>query len=321
MELHFLGTSAGVPTKNRNVSAIGLSESKGKRWYLIDCGEGTQHQLLRSRLSLNSLEAIFITHVHGDHCYGLPGVLASAGMNGRKTPLTIVAPRGIQEWLEATQKHTVLNLPYELRYLCSETDILPDFGQFTVSATALSHVIPSFSYGFTENDTVASLDTDKLAEKGIPRGPLWGELQAGADVCFNGKPILSRDFLKHTHKPRKIIICGDNDTPSLLKEECINCDVLVHEATFTETMAEKAREFGHSFARQVAQFSQDNRIPNLLLTHFSPRFSPLVSGSPSIHDLKREAESVYSGQLFLAEDFQRYRLDKMGVLSLSDRTT
>ena len=97
MNLKFLGTSAGVPTKNRNVSGVALRESKGKGWYLIDCGEGTQHQVLHTKLSFHSLKAIFITHVHGDHCYGLPGILASAGMGGRKAPLTIVAPAG--KWL------------------------------------------------------------------------------------------------------------------------------------------------------------------------------------------------------------------------------
>ena len=108
MNIVFLGTSAGVPTKTRNVTGIAVREERGNGWYLVDCGEGTQHQILHTSLSINALRAIFITHIHGDHCYGLPGILASAAMNGRKAPLKIMAPSGVREWVEATQQHTQL---------------------------------------------------------------------------------------------------------------------------------------------------------------------------------------------------------------------
>ena len=115
--IQFLGTSSGTPTKQRNVSGLALQESKGRGWYLIDCGEATQHQLLHTKLSLNTLKGIFITHVHGDHCYGLPGLLGSAGMTGRTEPLTIVAPAGIREWIEATQRFTEFHLSFELNFV------------------------------------------------------------------------------------------------------------------------------------------------------------------------------------------------------------
>ncbi len=174
MNLLFLGTSAGVPTKSRNVSGVALRESKGKGWYLIDCGEGTQHQVLHTKLSFHSLKAILITHVHGDHCYGLPGILASAGMGGRKTPLTIVAPAGIQTWLEATCEVTQLSLPFALEFICSDELPSVEFENMAVETFALSHRVPCYAYAFTERNVDAALDVDKWISKAFPEGRCGG---------------------------------------------------------------------------------------------------------------------------------------------------
>jgi len=112
MEITLLGTSSGTPTKTRNVSGTAIRKANSKSWYLVDCGEGTQHQILRTNLSLNHLQTIFITHIHGDHCYGLPGLLASAALSGRTVPLTIVGPRAINDFFTAIQKTTQLRLSY-----------------------------------------------------------------------------------------------------------------------------------------------------------------------------------------------------------------
>jgi len=311
MNLLFLGTSAGVPTKQRNVSGVALRESKGKGWYLIDCGEGTQHQVLHTKLSLHSLKAILITHVHGDHCYGLPGILASAGMGGRKTPLTIVAPAGIKAWLEATCEATQLCLPFALEFI--DSDELPsvEFESIAVTTCRLSHRAPSYAYGFTETKVDAALDVDKLAQMGIPRGPLWGQLKQG----FEGELLKSHDFLIFKHKPRKVVIAGDNDQPDLLFDACAGAQVLVHEATYTEEMAQKAGDVGHSYAKLVAAFAESVQLPNLVLTHFSPRYQLHPLASPSIEDIRKEAQSAYSGSLYLAQDFAEYTLDKAGHFS------
>ncbi len=315
MNLLFLGTSAGVPTKTRNVSGVALRESKGKGWYLIDCGEGTQHQVLHTKLSFHSLKAILITHVHGDHCYGLPGILASAGMGGRKAPLTIVAPAGIKAWLEATCEATQLCLPFDLEFI--DSDELPsvEFESVAVTTHRLSHRAPSYAYGFTETKVDAALDVDKLAQKGIPRGPLWGQLKQGLDVEFEGERLKSHDYLVFKHKPRKVVIAGDNDQPDLLKDACEGAQVLVHEATYTEEMAQKVGDVGHSYAKLVAAFAESVQLPNLVLTHFSPRYQLHPLASPSIEDIRNEAQSVYSGSLYLARDFGEYTLDKAGHFS------
>ena len=312
MNLLFLGTSAGVPTKTRNVSGVALRESKGKGWYLIDCGEGTQHQVLHTKLSFHSLKAILITHVHGDHCYGLPGILASAAMGGRKAPLTIVAPAGIKAWLEVTCDVTQLCLPFALEFICSDDLPSIEFENMAVATFSLSHRVPCYAYAFTERKVDADLDVDKLAQKGIPRGPLWGQLKQGFDIEFAGEQLQSRDYLIFKHKPRKVVIAGDNDQPELLVEACAGAQVLVHEATYTEAMAQKAGEVGHSYAKQVAAFAERIKLPNLVLTHFSPRYQLSPHASPSIEDIRKEAQSAYSGSLYLARDFGEYSLNKAG---------
>ncbi|CAH1041975.1 ribonuclease Z [Halomonas sp. TD01] len=315
MNLLFLGTSAGVPTKTRNVTGIALRESKGKGWYLVDCGEGTQHQVLHTKLSFHSLKAILITHVHGDHCYGLPGILASAAMGGRKAPLTIVAPASIKTWLEATCEVTQLCLPFALEFIASDDLPSVEFENIAVETFSLSHRVASYAYAFTERKVDAVLDVAKLAQKGIPRGPLWGQLKQGFDIEFAGERLKSHDYLIFKNTPRKVVIAGDNDQPDLLNEACAEAQVLVHEATYTEEMAQKAGDVGHSYAKLVAAFAESIKLPSLVLTHFSPRYQFSSHASPSIEDIRKEAEGAYSGSLFLARDFGEYTLEKTGHFS------
>lgn len=315
MDLIFLGTSSGVPTKNRNVTAIALRESQGGRWYLIDCGEATQHQILHTTLSVNALEAIFITHVHGDHCYGLPGLIASAAMHGRREPLKIIAPSGVQEWFAATQQHTQLHLPFELEFICSDPLPQLSFPHLRVEICKLSHRVPSYAYTFIETKREARLDTEKLIQAGVPRGPLWGLLQKGEDIEHAEQKHHSADYLSYPHSPRKIVIAGDNDDPELLSQSCQDCQVLVHEATYTsDSVARTGTSYGHSDAERVARFAAAAGIPNLVLTHFSPRYQDDPNRSPCITDIRDEAEKYYRGGLYLARDFACFQLDKTGRL-------
>lgn len=315
MKLLFLGTSAGVPTPKRNVTALALKESQGKGWYLIDCGEATQHQILRTSLSINSLKGIFITHIHGDHCYGLPGVLASAAMNGRKEPLRIIAPVGIKEWLKATMAHTGLYLSFELEFLDSESLPMATFDEISVTTWPLSHRVPSYAYRFIERDTNPGLDIEKLMKDGIERGPIWGQISKGIDVEYDGQVIQSQNYLIDKNPPRSIVVAGDNDTPSLLAECCKNCQVLVHEATYTKEIAAKIDPIvGHSYAQLVAEFAEQVRIPNLVLTHFSPRYQlQRRNGTLSVADIYDEAAEYFKGHLFLARDYAEFQLHNNGL--------
>lgn len=316
MDILFLGTSSGVPTKERNVTSIALIEENSRAWYMIDCGEATQHQLLNTSLSLNDLEIIFITHVHGDHCYGLPGLLASAGMNGnRKKPLIVVAPDGIQQWLESTIELTQMYLPYELNFFSTEKLHNFSYRDLLINSCALSHRVPSYAYSFLEEKPLAKLDTEKLKQSGIPAGPLWHQLQKGADIEFEGEVLLCKDYLIQTHPARKLVVAGDNDQPGLLKDFCENAQLLIHEATFTHDLALKMSHAGHSSAEMVSRFAESIALPNLLLTHFSPRYNESVNNTAVINPVEAEAKLFYKNNLFMARDYARYKLNKSGIVT------
>lgn len=315
MDLLFLGTSSGTPTRRRNVSGLALVEDSGNGWYLIDCGEATQHQLLRTPLTLHKLRAIFLTHVHGDHCYGLPGLLASAGMAGRREPLDIIAPTAIQSWINATLDMSQSWLPYELRFQPVETFGEWHNAQMRVEAVTLSHRVPSWGYSFTEARPDPRLDIGKLDRDGVPRGPLWGRLAGGCDVEHEGRLVRSKDYLLGSRPPRHVVIGGDNDRPELLRSVCQGAHLLVHEATYTQPVADAGKSnFGHSSAAQVARFAQEIAIPNLVLTHFSARYQNAPGRGASIEDIRVEAAANYQGQLVLAEDFLRLKITKEGRL-------
>ncbi|UVL01137.1 ribonuclease Z [Pseudomonas sp. B21-048] len=318
MDLIFLGTSAGVPSRNRNVSGTALIESSGKGWYLVDCGEATQHQVMRTPLSLRELRGCFITHVHGDHCFGLPGLLASAGMSGRLEPLDIVLPAALHEWVRLSLTVSKSWLPFELHLHASETFTGWQNDNVHVDTVALSHRVPCHGYVFAESDPHPRLDIQRLEAEGIPRGPLWGELAHGHDVEHAGCIFRAEQYLRPARPAQRIIICGDNDTPQLLAEVVAGADVLVHEATFTQALIDRTREsYGHSSAAAVARFAESMRIPNLVLTHFSARYQSNPERSPFIGDIREEAAAYFTGELILARDLQRYHLDRDGRLKMA----
>ncbi|SHF70052.1 RNAse Z [Modicisalibacter ilicicola DSM 19980] len=317
MDILFLGTSAGVPTRARNVTATAIRKRNAKTWVLVDCGEGTQQRVLRTSLSLNRLDAILITHVHGDHCYGLPGLLSSASMMGRETPLTIVGPQPIRAFLEAVQATTGLHLTFPIEFV--DVERLPaDFrtSDFAVEASALSHGVASHGYALVERGIQRKLDTRRLEALGVARGPAWGRLHRGEDILLeDGTRVTSDEVLLPARGARKVVIAGDNDTPKLLEGLCAGADVLVHEATYTREIVDRlGTDNGHSTAEAVAAFARDIGLPNLVLTHFSPRYQHDRGVTPSIADIEREARDHYRGTLWLANDFDVYRLSRDGRL-------
>ena len=318
MDLQFLGTSAGVPTKTRNVSGTAVIEASGSHWYLVDCGEGTQHRLLHTPLSLRDLRAVFITHVHGDHCFGLPGLLASAGMSGRSQPLEVILPAALHDWVRLALTASDTYLPFELRL--SAVEAMDDWRSDTVqvSSVQLSHRVPSVGFVFTELNPEPRLDVQRLDAEGIPRGPLWGELAKGLSVQHAGQTLHGRDFLRASRPARRVIVCGDNDNPGLLAEVAKGADVLVHEATFTQPIVERTGvTFGHSTAAAVARFAEQVGVRNLLLTHFSARYQDDPRRSPCIDDVRAEALAHYHGHLTLAQDLQRYHMGRDGYLAVA----
>jgi len=323
MEFLFLGTSAGTPTRTRNVTGLALRPKNQRTWLLVDCGEGTQHQVLKTSLSLSTLSTICITHVHGDHCYGLPGVLASAGMGKRQAPLTVIAPKAIQQWFEMTRQLTDLYLSYPIEFVAVEDLLEPWITEhFVIRAYPLSHRVPCYAYQFTERAaSTRRLDVAKLTEQQIPPAPYWRQLQQGDNPQLpDGRQLLADDYCLAPAATRQVVVAGDNDTPALLQAACAHAQLLIHEATYTAEISAKVGEFPqHSDAARVAKFAQAVELPNLILTHFSSRYAPEGHPSPSLDDLAAEARRDYHGQLFLARDFDQFELDTAGSVTRSAR--
>lgn len=320
MEFLFLGTSSGTPTKERNVSATVIRKYQSKNWSLVDCGEGTQHRVIHTNLSLLHLDAIYISHIHGDHCYGLIGLLASANMSKREESLKIIAPSSIHLLIKASQEATKLNLSFDIEFIALETVTQTLVSKdFEIETIKLSHRLPSWGFIFSERNIEIKLNSQKLLEDNIPKGKLWGEIQSKAFVNINkNHRIESKKYHLRARKARKVAISGDNDQVSLY-DKIKGLDLLIHESTYTEALAIKVgKKPQHSFAKEVAVFAQDYDLKNLILTHFSPRYQKDISQSPSIKDIEDEAKASYHNTLFLANDFDLFYLDKNSTLSLQN---
>ncbi|WP_111892777.1 ribonuclease Z [Acinetobacter sp. MB5] len=311
----FLGTSSGVPTLTRNVAGLAIGIQKSKEWILVDAGEGTQHRLQQARFSLHKLKAICITHVHGDHCYGLVGLLASAGMNARTQPLTIIAPQAIQTWLEVTIQLTDLYLSYPIEFIDVET-LLERPHQLnevlSIQTHRLHHRVPSYAFSVVATHVQKKLDTAALQALGIPKGKVWGDLQSGQDIEFEGENFPNRQFFEITSQQIHAVIAGDNDQPELLNDVCATANLLIHEATYTQAILDKVGTTPmHSSAKMLAEFAEKVHLPHLILTHISARYHD-AQGSKT---LKAEVEQYYSGQFWIAHDFDRYELDLDGNMT------
>ncbi|KID55751.1 metallo-beta-lactamase [Pseudoalteromonas luteoviolacea] len=301
MQLEFLGTSSGSPSAFRNVSGAAVKFEKSKKWVLVDCGEGTQHQILKSKLSLYQLSLICISHIHGDHCYGLPGLLASMAMSGRKEAVHIVAPKKVIEFLHATFSLTDLALPFDLKTSAIEALNCAslNFDFCKIEVITLKHRVPSFGFKVSETLIPNKLKTSLLKQHGIATGPHFNQLQKGFDVEYQGKVLASNTYAFPSWQPRSVIVCGDNEKPSLLKGHIDGVDALVHEATYTHKDLKKVgHHTGHSDAKRIAEFANQTHVPLLVLTHFSARYH----GPGLLDNLEEEAHTYYQGELVLASD-------------------
>lgn len=342
-ELTFLGTSAGVPTKHRNVTALAVSvknpfsshaktKDSNAPWLLIDCGEGTQHQLLHTSLSLQQLQAICITHVHGDHCYGLPGVLASMAMGGRTKPLKLIAPLAISKLLDTLTLTTELYFNYPIEFIALESLknndnrfnpinlIFSEQHQLQIDIIALSHRTPSYAFKLTQTIHHNQLNTDKLQDLDLPPSRIWGKLQHGENVILdNGSILLASDFITAITENTAIIVAGDNDTPTLMADFVKGVSLVVHEATYTAAVEQKVltrtTEFNpmHCSAERIANFAQQYHVPNLILTHFSGRYQPYFDvneTTPNMGHIDAEVKVNYSGHYWLANDLDKFWVEK-----------
>jgi ribonuclease Z len=299
MDVFFLGTGAGVPAKLRNVTSIALKllEERGAIW-LFDCGEATQHQILHTSIKPRRIEKIFITHLHGDHIYGLPGLLSSRSFQGGESLVTVYGPAGIREFIEVSLKISKSYLKYPIEIVEIEDGVIFEDDQFIVEAKLLEHGIPSYGYRVVERDRPGTLLADKLAAAGVRPGPDYKKIKNGEEVVLeNGKLINPDEFVGPPQKGRIVTVLGDTRVCQNAVLLAKDADLLIHEATFSEDEEVLAHEYFHSTTLQAADTAVKARAKKLCLTHISSRYD-----RNDWKLLEEEAGKVFSNTV-ISEDF------------------
>ena len=306
MELIFLGTGAGLPSKERNVSSVALSllQELNEVW-LFHCGEATQHQILHTTIKPRKINKIFITHLHGDHIFGLPGFLGSRSFQDGEA-LTIYGPKGIKKFVETSLEVSATHLTYPL-YIEEITEgIIHEGNDFTVTAARLEHGVTSYGYRIEEKDKLGELRVDKLKELGVQPGKIYQDIKNNPETVLpNGDVIQRSDVLGPNKKGHIISILGD--TRNTLKHETFiqNSDVLVHEATFDQNKHELAYQYHHSTTAEAAQLALSGQVKQLILTHISARYQE----EKDMTLLLQEARDIFPNTM-IAEDLSVFPIQK-----------
>jgi ribonuclease Z len=286
-EVTILGSSSATPVYNRNPTAQLLNCNE--KFYLIDCAEGTQQQLIKFGLKASKIDYIFISHLHGDHYFGLIGLLSSMHLNGRIKPLYIYAPKAIQEILTLQFKHSDTTLKYELIYFAidpTKSEVIFHNNDVTVETIVLNHRIPCTGFKFTEKKRLRKLLVEKLEQDQIAI-ELYPLLKRGVDLTLpNGDIIKNIDYTTDSATPKSYAYCSDTLMDERYFEIIKGCDTLYHEATFMHDMIERAKETHHTTALQAAEVAKIVGAKKLLIGHFSSRYKTL-------NGLLEEAQSVF----------------------------
>ena len=285
MKLVFLGTSAAQPTENRGLSCICL-ERDGEI-LMFDAGEAAQISYMKSGLGWNKKMKIFVTHLHGDHCVGILGLLQTMSMQNRSEPLEIFGPGGIEEFIAANIKVLNFGLSFPILINTIKDEKIFEDEKFSIHTCKANHSITAFSYLFKEKDKPGRFNIEKAKELGIPEGELWNKLQNGNEITVNEKIIKPEQVLGEKRPGKKIGISGDTMPTKELEEFFQECDYLVFDSTFLETEKQKAQDTCHSTAKQAATVAKNAKVKNLVLTHFSARYRDEVEHlkeAKEIHD-------------------------------------
>ncbi|MBT8243119.1 MAG: ribonuclease Z [Nitrosopumilus sp.] len=284
MKLVFLGTSAAQPTENRGLSCICL-ERDGEI-LMFDAGESAQISSMKSGLGWNKRMKLFVTHMHGDHCVGILGLLQTMSMQNRTETLEIFGPSGIEEFIAANIKILNFGLSFPILITKINEGKLLENEKFTIHVCKANHSITAFSYLFEEKDKPGRFNLEKAKQLEIPEGKLWSELQKGFEITVNDKIIKPEQVLGEKRPGKKIGISGDTMPTEKLEKFFKNCDYLVFDSTFLDEEKLRAQETCHSTAKQAATLAKNANVKNLILTHFSARYkdeSGHLSEAKEIH--------------------------------------
>lgn len=286
-EVTILGSSSATPVYNRNPTAQLLNCNE--KFYLIDCAEGTQQQLLRFGIKAAKIDYIFISHLHGDHYFGLIGLLSTMHLNGRIKPIYIYAPEAIKEILEIQFKYSETVLKFEIVYFATNAtsmETILENHDVVVETIPLNHRIPCTGFKFTEKKRLRKLLVDRLEKKNVAI-ELYPLLKRGLDLTLpNGEVLKNEEFTTDSARPRTYVYCSDTLADGSYLDQIRSCDTLYHEATFLHEMLERAIETHHTTALQAGEVAKIVGAKKMLIGHFSSRYKTL-------NGLLEEAQSVF----------------------------
>jgi ribonuclease Z len=296
----FLGTAGSIPTIQRGLPAIAIRRKN--ELLLFDCGEGVQRQMIQAGVGFHRKTKVFVTHMHGDHVLGLPGLFQTMSLLDREKKLEVYGPVGIIAFVEAIKKtvHFGLTFPIEVSEI-KEAGVVCAEKEYEVHATWADHMTPSLAYALIEKPRPGRFNLEKAKSLGVPEGPLWSKLQRGSVVKLSdGRIVKPEEVLGAPRPGRKIVYTGDTRPSKNLVKFAENADLLIHDATFDDELWERAREDGHSTPSQAAETAKKAGAKRLVLTHISARYK-----NPSL--LLEQARKIFPS-VDLAEDFMKIDL-------------
>ncbi|MBI5860345.1 MAG: ribonuclease Z [Nitrosarchaeum sp.] len=294
MKLIFLGTSAAQPTENRGLSCICI-EREGEI-LMFDAGEAAQISYLKSGLGWNKKMKIFVTHLHGDHCIGLLGLLQTMTMQHRTESLEIYGPPGIEEFISVNIKVLNFGLSFPVMITTVKEGKIFDSKIYSIYACKANHSVITYSYLFEEKDKPGRFNLEKAKTLEIPEGKLWNQLQNGIEIKIGERIIVPEQVLGEKRPGKKIGISGDTMPTKELEKFFEGCDYLVFDSTFLDEIKEKAEETCHSTAKQAALLGKNAKVKNLVLTHFSARYK---DETRHLEEAKQIHDSVITAKDFL----------------------
>ncbi len=296
----FLGTAGSIPTPKRSLPAIVIQRKD--ELLIFDCGEGIQRQMIQAGVGFHRKTKVFITHLHGDHVLGLPGLLQTMSLLDRERKLEIYGPPGIEAFVNAIQQTVQFNLTFPLEILeVKDANIVCEEKEYEVRAVWADHVVPSLAYALIEKPRPGKFNPEKAKALGIPEGPLWSKLQHGSAVKLpNGRVVKSEEVVGPPRPGRKVVYSGDTRPTENVVELAQNADLLIHDGTLDDELTDKAYEDGHSTASQAAEIANKAKVKWLILTHISARYK-------NANVLLEQARKIFP-KTDIAEDFMKIDL-------------
>lgn len=301
----FLGTAGSVPTPKRSLPAI-LVQRKGEQ-LMFDCGEGVQRQMMKAKTGFHKKMKVFVSHMHGDHVLGLPGLLQTMALLDRERKLEVYGPSGIKRFIEAIKETVqfVLTFPVEIHEI-EEAGVVCEEEEYTVKTVWANHAIPSLAYALEEKPRPGRFYPEKAEALGVPEGPLWSKLQGGQNINLPDERVIKPEQVVGPPRPgRKIVYTGDTRPFRGFLKFAAGADLLVHDATLDDELAERAAEDGHSTPCQAAENARKAKVKQLALTHISARYddtSVLLEQGRRIFKNTRVAEDFMKIEILLLEN-------------------